>query len=104
MLVLQLTFQQDFQAQFTDGFSDMTQKKVTVLYFSVLKEQTQKSEETFQTQAATVNEIFDELDKKYQFNINKHMLRISINNEIQTWDDEIHHNDTIIFLPPYSGG
>ncbi len=82
----------------------MTSKTVQIKYFASLKETTNLDSESYNTKAASAIELYNELNSKYHFPIHKDDLKISINCSYVEFNSKIHNDDTIVFIPPVSGG
>ena len=78
--------------------------QIKIIYFASLRDAAKKSEETIETAAITVEDLFENLHKKYSFDIQKSHLRVAINEEYQDFTTKINPNDTIVFIPPVAGG
>lgn len=78
--------------------------QIKVIYFASLRDATQKTEETINTDAKTIDELFDSLNSSYSFTLKKSDLRVAINEEYKDFSSEINLNDTIVFIPPVAGG
>ena len=79
-------------------------KTINIKYHAMLREQRGCSDETIQTTSATAKELYKELATKYSLNFSLELLRVAINNEFREWDAGIQDSDTVIFIPPVSGG
>jgi len=78
--------------------------KISIIYFASLKDQSHKSNEQVQTDAKTVDDLFEELNKVYTFKIPKKNLRVAINEEYKDFSTILNENDTVVFIPPVAGG
>lgn len=79
-------------------------RNIHVHYFAILREKRGLNEETIQTQAQTVLELYEELQKKYPFKISTNLLKVAINNEFADWSILLREGDHITFVPPVAGG
>ncbi len=79
-------------------------KTVNIIYYAALREQRGQSSETWVSQANTLDELYQELNKKYVFSLPAHLLRVSINNQFARWKTPVKEGDTVIFIPPVAGG
>ncbi len=79
-------------------------KKVSLLYFALLREQRGLDSENRATEAATTGELYDDLKKEYGFSLARADLRVSINGDFVDFDRPINEGDEIVFLPPVAGG
>jgi molybdopterin converting factor small subunit len=79
-------------------------KTIHLRYYALLREERGLSQETIQTTAQTVQELYGQLRKKHHFKLSTNLLRLAINNEFKGWATKIKSNDEIIFIPPVAGG
>ncbi|MDO8580447.1 MAG: MoaD/ThiS family protein [Candidatus Omnitrophota bacterium] len=82
----------------------MIKKNVKIIYYAILREQRKQSEETWASQANTLDELYQELKNKYAFSLPTHLLRVSVNNQFARWKTPLKDGDTVIFIPPVAGG
>lgn len=80
------------------------QKEVTIKYYALFREQSGKSEEKRKTVACTAQELYNELKSEFPFSLHSHQLRIAINNQFASLDQEIKDGDLLVFVPPVAGG
>ena len=78
--------------------------KVKVMYFASLRDSASVSHEMIDTELETIDELFETLNNKYSFKVEKKHLRVAINEEYKSFDSKIVNNDTIVFIPPVAGG
>lgn len=78
--------------------------QINIIYFASLKDKVGLSEEKIETQSQTVDELYEELDQKYHFPLEKDYLRVAVNEEYKSFDTLLNNNDTIVFIPPVAGG
>ena len=78
--------------------------QINILYFASLRDKTGKSQELINTKARTINELYDELSQRYEFNIDRNHLRVAKNEEYVPFETPLTHLDTIVFIPPVAGG
>ena len=79
-------------------------KTIHIRYFALLREERGLSDETMSTSSATISEFYDELKKKNKFSIPQEKLRVVINDAFKPWNTPLQNNDTVVFIPPISGG
>lgn len=82
----------------------MSSKKVEIMYFAILREQSNKGLEIIETEAYTAEELFKELTQEYNFTLHPHQVRVSINEGFQDMNSTINDGDQIVFIPPVAGG
>ncbi|MCT4640852.1 MAG: molybdopterin converting factor subunit 1 [Bacteriovoracaceae bacterium] len=78
--------------------------QINIKYFAALKDDTGIRQETVETNASTIEELFNELNDKHQFSIAKKNLRAAKNEEYTDFSSTLTENDTIAFIPPVAGG
>ncbi len=76
---------------------------IRVEYFAILREHVGRNSEDLQTNAATPQALFDELDARYEF---PHLARmkVAINDEFSDWNATLSDGDSVVFIPPVAGG
>lgn len=79
-------------------------KNVFIEYFAKLREEAGIKKEILETDADTAEDIFNELDKKYNFSFSKNTLKVSINEEFCDWETQVKDKDNIVFIQPVAGG
>lgn len=75
---------------------------IKVLCFASLKEQLGKDEFILDHESLTVNELFQVLEAKYNFQNDS--IMVAINEEYAVSDDRIVSGDVVALIPPVSGG
>ena len=79
----------------------MTQ--IHVEYFAILREHTGRNAEDLTTEALTVAELFDELNRRYEFpEVGR--MKVAVNDEFGDWNSSLTDGDTVVFIPPVAGG
>lgn len=79
--------------------------QITVLYFASLADRAGRDQETMTLDAAaTLTDLYTQLDGQYQFDRTPASLRVAINDHFADWSDTIHSGDRIAFIPPVAGG
>jgi molybdopterin converting factor subunit 1 len=79
-------------------------KRLTVLYFAVLREQRGLASESLTTQAGTAADLYGELRTRHSFTLPAESLRAALNGDFAPWTAELRDGDDVAFLPPVSGG
>ena len=82
----------------------MPDKSVHIQYYATLREQRGTSEETISTSSTTPEELYEELQVRYGFDLLPESLRVAVNDRFSTWDTALDEGDTVVFIPPVSGG
>jgi len=77
---------------------------VRVQYFAKLREEVGQSEEAVRTDAATVAELYDQLDARHDFSVPPDDLRVAVNDDFADWTTALEANDVVVFIPPVAGG
>ncbi len=78
--------------------------KINVEFFAAMREQAGTSKVTFDTSATTAEELFLELQQKYNFSLTLKYLKVAINEEYTCFTDPLKDGDTVVFIPPIAGG
>ena len=79
-------------------------RSVKVRYFAVLKEERGLGEETLDTEAETILDLYDELQARYGFGLPSSKIRVALKDEFVSFDTKIQDQADIIFVPPVAGG
>lgn len=82
----------------------LPKKIVCLKYFSRFAELTGKTTEEYSTDASSVQELWNQLDKQYSFDQKITAVRPAINHQFCDWQSSINEGDIISFIPPVSGG
>lgn len=78
-------------------------KTIRIEYFALLREHTGRSSEDVSTSAATVDELYAELDERYGFpSVGR--LKVAVNDEFGDWRSKLNDGDSVVFIPPVAGG
>ena len=77
---------------------------VQLHYFALLQDQRGLAQETLNTNAVTVSDLYAELKERHGFTLAQTALRVSINEEFAAWDTSLGEGDVVVFIPPVSGG
>jgi molybdopterin-guanine dinucleotide biosynthesis protein A len=79
-------------------------RRIDVRYFAILREQAGRSEETLQSTARTVRDLYAELRGTRGLKLPVELLRVAVNSEFSDWNRALRTGDTVVFLPPVAGG
>lgn len=80
------------------------EREYRILYFASLRDLSGKKEELRRSSATTPRELYDELRHEYGFDIGEGLLRVAINEGFADWDRPLSGGETVVFIPPVSGG
>jgi molybdopterin-guanine dinucleotide biosynthesis protein A len=83
---------------------DTSERKISVQYYALLREQAGRSDEIVTTGARDARELYAELRTRYPFTLPAEMLRVAINAEFGEWSQPLAAGDTVVFIPPVAGG
>lgn len=78
--------------------------KITVTWFSILREQSGCSEEEVDTTAVTASELYAQLREKHRFTLSEASLRVAVNDAFSGWNDRLVPGDRVVFIAPVGGG
>lgn len=79
-------------------------KTIKLRYFASLRELAQKSEETIQSKAKTCEDLYKQLQHTYDFPLDSHQVKVSVNQSFQDMSTSLNNEDEIVFIPPVAGG
>ncbi|MDA1044721.1 MAG: MoaD/ThiS family protein [Verrucomicrobia bacterium] len=79
-------------------------KNINIHYFAALRDQTQCASEVIQTEASTPAILFAELKLRHALRIELDELKVAINDAFAPMNTTLSEGDTIVYLPPVSGG
>ena len=79
-------------------------KSVTLDYYAVLREVRKKERETVSTAARTMLDLYEELRALHAFPLPFDAMRVAVNDEFTTWEQEIQEGDRVVFIAPVAGG
>jgi molybdopterin converting factor subunit 1 len=78
--------------------------QLKIQYYALMREQAGRSEETFDTDAATPAALFDQLAARYGFTLAREQLKVAVNSEFCDWTQRFKAGDSVVFIPPVAGG
>ena len=77
---------------------------IKIQYFAALQEITGCSSETLSMHAdSTPDTVYQALKSQYDLP-NKNRLKVAINDCFCSWESILNNDDTIVFIPPVTGG
>jgi molybdenum cofactor guanylyltransferase len=80
------------------------ERRISVQYYALLREQAGRSSESLLTTAATPRDLYQELRARYPFSLAPEMLRVAVNSEFSDWGQRLQEGDSVVFIPPVAGG
>ncbi|MFS8856039.1 MoaD/ThiS family protein [Synechococcus sp. H55.5] len=79
-------------------------KTVTIQYVAMLREQSQRSREVLQTDAASYLELYQQVKAKYGFPLAVEDIKVAVNHEFCDLTSPVDDHAFVIFIPPVCGG
>ncbi len=76
---------------------------IRIEYFAVLREHVGRAREELHTSAATVGDLYAELDGRYSFPA-LGRVKAAVNDEFRDWTAPLRDGDLVVFIPPVAGG
>jgi len=77
---------------------------VTVLYFASLRDAAGMEQESCETSARTLAELYVQIAARHGFTLPQSRLRVAVDGAFATWDAPVREGSTVAFIPPVSGG
>jgi len=77
--------------------------RIRVEYFAILREHAGRPAEELETQAATAEQLFAELQARYDFPALR-SIKVAVNDEFRDWSAPLADGDRVVFIPPVAGG
>jgi molybdopterin converting factor subunit 1 len=78
--------------------------QLKIQYYALMREQAGRSEEAFETSAATPADLYGELAARYGFTLAREQLKVAVNSEFSAWSRPLAAGDAVVFIPPVAGG
>ncbi len=78
--------------------------KIKIKYFASMREAVGKTEEIWETNASTAEELFSHICREYGLNGEYQHLKVAVNEEYATFSKVLKEMDTVVFIPPVAGG
>lgn len=79
-------------------------KKISLTFYAGLKEQAHCNDLEITTHAKTVGEIYNEISLRFNFLHDQTTMRFAKNHRLVSEETVLDDGDTIVFIPPVSGG
>ena len=77
---------------------------VSIHWFARLRERRGLDHETVTCAAASAADLYAELARMHPLGLDRASVAVAINEALCPWDTPIADGDTVVFLPPVSGG
>ncbi|MBB1089055.1 MoaD/ThiS family protein [Lysobacter sp. SG-8] len=77
---------------------------MTVLYFASLRDAAGRAEETVQTDAPALRDLYAHLQACHGFAFPVERLRVAVDGAFASWDEAPRAGTEVAFIPPVSGG
>ena len=78
--------------------------RLTISYFAALREQRGLAEERIDSSAASLEDLYKELQAKYELSLPITAIRFALNDEFAASTMSIKDGDSVAFIPPVAGG
>ncbi len=83
---------------------ESTGAEISLRYFAALKDAAGVSSELMRTNLSNAEELFMFLSEKYRWRLSCAEVRVAVNGKFEPMTCKIHHGDSVVFIPPVSGG
>ena len=77
---------------------------IKVRYFAALKELAKTSEETHDAKGKTARALYHELARRHHFPLKEKAVKVAVNDALVSMDHSLCDGDSVVFIPPVSGG
>ncbi len=77
---------------------------VTVRYFAVLRDHRGVPQESVDTRAPNVGQLYLELGESHSFPLSATQVRFAVNGSYVPSDHVLKDGDEVVFIPPVAGG
>lgn len=77
---------------------------VRVRYYARLREEAGLAEETVETQAATVADLWADRARHHGFTLDASLVRAAQADEFCPWTEPLVPSSLVVFMPPVAGG
>lgn len=78
--------------------------ELTILYFAHLRDQRGLDSERITSTAGTARDLYRELMQRHGLTLPERTLLVAVNEAMVRWDAPLADGDTVVFMPPVSGG
>ncbi len=77
---------------------------INIEYFAQLRDERSADQEQWITPSTSVSHVYEDIQKKYAFSLNREHLRVAINEHFVDWETIVQDGDKVVFIPPVNGG
>ncbi len=77
---------------------------INVHYFALLREKSGVEHEKVLSKAKNYVELYEELAKKYYFDLPVNMIQVAVNDEFSNLENSLLDQAKVVFIPPVAGG
>ena len=77
---------------------------VTIRYYARLKEEAGLAQETIETAANTVKDLWSEVSARHGFTLEANLIKAAQADEFCAWDAPLVPGALVVFMPPVAGG
>ncbi|HEY5653310.1 MAG TPA: MoaD/ThiS family protein [Pontiella sp.] len=77
---------------------------INVIYYAQLREAVGSSKETISVENPDAATLYDMLKARYDFSLCRSQVRLAINDAFVDWNKPLHDGDSVVFIPPVTGG
>jgi sulfur-carrier protein len=79
-------------------------KSINIHYFASFREKTGVQEESLQVNSLTYGDLFEELSRKYKFDLPLSMVQLAVDDEFVSFSAPVSDGSKVVFIPPVAGG
>jgi molybdopterin-guanine dinucleotide biosynthesis protein A len=95
---------QDDRIRLQGVLSGLECKDLRIRYFAAMKDATGRPAESIRSYARTAEELYQELNARYQFSLRHDLIKVAVNGALKSHDVVLNPGDEIVFIPPVAGG
>ncbi len=77
---------------------------INIKYFASLREKAGQEDERVEVLGKTYEDLYNMLDKKYQFGLPVQMIQVAVNDEFSSMHELILPEAKVVFITPVAGG
>lgn len=78
--------------------------RIKLQYYAQLREQAGIGGEPLDTAAASLRELYAEVQQRHGFSLPASALKVAVNTQFSDWERPLQEGDVIVFIPPVAGG